>query len=70
MDARQVDLRSRDRIISGIRREESRSRSQRSAIARADLRKMSEIAASNQKLAVKLYTKKPTYQVLDLEKDY
>ena len=37
---------------------------------RADLRKMSAIAKSNEKLAIKLYTKKPTYQVLDFEKEY
>lgn len=70
MDARQVNTRSRENLFTGIKREESRSRSTRNAMVRADMRKMSEIAVSNQKLAVKLFTSKPTYQVVNLEREY
>ena len=37
---------------------------------RAESRKMSAIAKNNQKLAIKLFTAKPTYQAINLEKDY
>jgi len=70
VDARQVNLNSRDKLINGIRREEKSARGTRDALMRADLRKMSEIAASNQKFAVKLFTSKPTYQVHSYEQQY
>lgn len=61
VDARQVNVRNRMSLISSIQAEEKRANSQRGAMLRADARKMSSIALSNQKLAVKLFTSKPTY---------
>lgn len=63
-----MNVQSRERLISGIRREEQQARSTRDALARADQRKMSQIADSNKKLALKLFTSKPTYQVMNLER--
>jgi hypothetical protein len=71
VSARKVDFYdSREKLQSGIRREDSRQRSTRNALVRADMRKMSEIAASNRKLAVKLFTSKPTYSAQLFDRDY
>lgn len=56
--------------MSSIQRNENRSNSQRNAMIRAESRKNSEIAKKNQKLAIKLFTTKPTYQAVNLEKDF
>ena len=61
VDARQVDFKSRDSLLSGIKSSESRVRSTREANQRADTRRMSQVALENQKIAVKLFTQKPTY---------
>ena len=37
---------------------------------RAESRKNSELAKTNQKLAIKLFTTKATYQAVNLEKDF
>jgi hypothetical protein len=37
---------------------------------RAESRKNSELAKKNQKLAIKLFTTKATYQAVNLEKDF
>jgi hypothetical protein len=39
-------------------------------LIRADLRRKSEIAKINQQLAIKLFTSKPTYQLVNLEREY
>jgi hypothetical protein len=47
IDARQINVKSRVRLVSGIRNEESRANSSRNATLRADLKKQSEIAHRN-----------------------
>lgn len=42
----------------------------RDALARASVRRQSEIAMDNQRIAVKLFTQKPTYELLRFEKDH
>lgn len=39
-------------------------------MARANVRKQSEIAMNNQRIAVKLFTQKPTYESLQFEKEH
>lgn len=39
-------------------------------MARANVRRQSEIAMDNQRIAVKLFTQKPTYQLLKFEKEH
>ena len=57
-------------MVNTIRKDEERSRSVRDAMHRESLRRQSQIAMSNQKLAVKLFTQKPTYEVLQFEKQH
>jgi len=47
IDARQINVKSRERLVSGIRNEESRAINSRNATLRADLKKQSEIAHLN-----------------------
>ena len=68
VEARQINVKARHSVVSSIRKDEDRSRSVREALHRESLRKQGEIAMSNQKLAVKLFTQKPTYEVLQSEK--
>ena len=56
--------------MASIKKEENRSRSVRDALARANQRRTTELALQNQKFAVKLFTQKPTYQVLSYEKQH
>ena len=63
-------MKARVQVVNSIRKDEDRSRSVRNAMHRDALRRQSEIAMSNQKLAVKLFTQKPTYEVLKHEKDF
>ena len=70
IDARQINVKSRERLVSGIRNEENRASSSRNATLRADLKKQSEIAHRNQKLAIKLFTSKPTYQIVNFERQF
>ena len=70
VEARQIDVKSRHQIVNQIRKEEERARSVRDAMLRETFRKQSRIAIDNQKFAVKLFTQKPTYGTLELEKQY
>jgi hypothetical protein len=56
--------------VNTIKKDEDRSRSVRDALARANVRRQSEIAMDNQRIAVKLFTQKPTYELLKFEKDH
>ena len=68
--ARQVDIRSRKTLVKTIKVGESLSQNRQVALLRSGMHRQSEIARSNQKLAIKLFTQKPTYQVMKFEKDY
>ncbi len=57
-------------MVAQIKRSESKSRSAREALERADLQKQVQLSKSNQKLAVKLFSQKPTYRVKQFEKDH
>ena len=70
VEARQINVKARHQVVNTIRKDEDRSRSVKDAMARESLRRQSEIAMSNQKLAVKLFTQKPTYEVLTFEKQH
>jgi len=70
VEARQINVKVKTCNLNDIRKEEQRARSTRDANVRAGLRRQSEIAMNNQKLAIKLFTQKPTYQALDWEKKY
>jgi uncharacterized membrane protein YecN with MAPEG domain len=56
--------------VASIKQEEIRSRSVRDALQRANARRATELALENQRFAVKLFTQKPTYQVLSYEKQH
>ena len=58
VEARQINVKSKSNNLADIRREEHRARSTRDANLRAGLRRQSEIAMNNQKLAIKLFTQK------------
>lgn len=68
VNARQIDVRQHRKKSSQIKDTESRARSRRESIVRSDLKKKIELSKSNQKLAVKLFSQKPTYQVGNLER--
>ena len=69
VEARQINVKARNQLVTSIKKDEDRSRSVRDAMARANVRKQSEIAMDNQRIAVKLFTQKPTYELLRYEKD-
>ena len=68
VEARQINVKARHKLVSTIKKDEDRSRSVRDALARASVRRQSEIAMDNQRIAVKLFTQKPTYELLKFEK--
>lgn len=68
VEARQINVKARHKLVNTIKRDEDRSRSVRDALARASVRRQSEIAMDNQRIAVKLFTQKPTYELLKFEK--
>lgn len=56
VEARQINVKVKTCNLNDIRKEENRARSTRDANVRAGLRRQSEIAMNNQKLAIKLFT--------------
>ena len=70
VEARQINVKARHQLVNTIKKDEDRSRSVRDALARANVRRQSEIAMDNQRIAVKLFTQKPTYELLRFEKDH
>ena len=70
VEARQINVKARHQLVNTIKKDEDRSRSVRDALARANVRRQSEIAMDNQRIAVKLFTQKPTYELLKFEKDH
>ena len=67
VEARQINVKARNQLVTSIKKDEDRSRSVRDAMARANVRRQSEIAMDNQRIAVKLFTQKPTYELLRFE---
>jgi len=63
-------LKESKNFVADMRKQESLSRKKRDANSRQDLYKQMIIARSNQKLAVRLFGLKPTYQTLKFEKDH
>ena len=47
VEARQINVKARNQLVSSIKKDEDRSRSVRDAMARANVRKQSEIAMDN-----------------------
>jgi ribonuclease HII len=70
VDARQVNFKSRDQLINGIKEGELRVQKSRVASIRIENRKLSRMADENKKIAVKLFTSKPTYQAVDFERQF
>lgn len=70
VEARQINVKARGQFVASIKQEEIRSRSVRDALQRANARRATELALENQRFAVKLFTQKPTYQVLTYEKQH
>lgn len=70
VEARQINFKARHQLVGTIKKDEDRSRSVRDALARASVRRQSDIAMDNQRIAVKLFTQKPTYELLKFEKDH
>lgn len=70
VDARQVDDKSRSSLINVIRQGEERARLGKVASLRAVDRKQTQLAVDNQRMAVKLFSQKPTYQIMDMERRY
>lgn len=70
VEARQINVKARGQFVASIKQEEIRSRSVRDALQRANARRATELALENQRFAVKLFTQKPTYQVLSYEKQH
>lgn len=70
VEARQINVKARNQLVGNIKKDEDRSRSVRDAMARANVRRQSEIAMNNQRIAVKLFTQKPTYELIRSEKDH
>ena len=56
VEARQINVKARHKLVNTIKKDEDRSRSVRDALARASVRRQSEIAMDNQRIAVKLFT--------------
>ena len=56
VEARQINVKVKSQNLDSIRKEEQRARSTRDANMRAGLRRQSDIAMNNQKLAIKLFT--------------
>jgi hypothetical protein len=56
VEARQINVKVKSTTLADIRRDEQRARSTRDANLRNGLRRQSEIAMNNQKLAIKLFT--------------
>ena len=70
VEARQINVKARHQLVTTIKKDEDRTRSVRDAMARKTVRHQSQIALDNQRIAVKLFTQKPTYEVLKFEKDH
>jgi len=47
VEARQINVKARNQLVGSIKKDEDRSRSVRDAMARANVRKQSEIAMDN-----------------------
>lgn len=56
VEARQINVKARHQLVNSIKKDEDRSRSVRDSMARKNVRKQSEIAMDNQRIAVKLFT--------------
>ena len=70
VDARQVNVRSRETLMSSIKAADSRNNTARNDYLRSQSRRQSELDQSNRKLAVKLFTSKPSVQAVTLEREY
>lgn len=60
-------MKARSQLIDTIRRDEDRARSVKQSLARQNVRKQSQIALDNQRIAVKLFTQRPTFEVMKME---
>ena len=70
VNARKINFKETMNYITEIKRQESRSQIKRQALFRQDLYKQMDINKSNQRLAIRLFGQKPTYQVLKFENDH